>query len=86
LGGEGFVTNVEGLLEKFKKQVLLLKDDDELDSDQKTRIKTILKGIEDVVAGERQITIKLKDDTGNSAIISDVEGKVKVKKLRASKK
>lgn len=79
MNSEGFISNIEGVLQRFKDQIVMLKDDPELDKTQKKKIKNVLKGIDDVFNGERKITIKLKDDTGNSAIISD---KVKVKKLK----
>ncbi|MDA3855514.1 MAG: ZPR1 zinc finger domain-containing protein [Candidatus Woesearchaeota archaeon] len=82
MSSEGFISNVEGVLNRFKEQIMLLKGDDDLEKAKKKRIKTILKGIEEVMNGERKITIKLKDETGNSAIISD---KVQVKKLRVKK-
>lgn len=79
MNSEGFISNVEGVLMKFKQQIDLLKDDSELDKLQRKKLKNILKGIEEVIAGEKKITIKLIDTTGNSAIISD---KVVVKKLK----
>lgn len=79
MSNEGFISNIEGVLQRFKKQIELLKDDPELEKPQRKKLKNILKGIDDVLNGERKITMKLKDDTGNSAIISD---KVQIKKLK----
>ncbi|MFW6286262.1 MAG: hypothetical protein ACOC16_04035, partial [Nanoarchaeota archaeon] len=79
MNSEGFITNIEGLILRFKRQVLILKRDDDLDKSQRKRIKTILKGIDEVLEGNRKISVKLVDYTGNSAIISD---KVHVKKLK----
>lgn len=79
LGSEGFISNIEGLIIRFKKQIELLKDDDELDKEKRKKIKNLLKGIEEVLDGEKKITIKMIDETGNSAIVSD---KVKIKKLK----
>lgn len=78
MGSEGFISNVEGVLNRFKQQIEFLKGDADLDKTQRKKLKNILKGLEEVFAGEKKITLKLKDDTGNSAIISD---KVKVKKI-----
>lgn len=78
MGSEGFISNIEGVINRFRSQIHLLKDDSDLDKAQRKKIKNILKGLDEVLAGEKKITIKLKDDSGNSAIISD---KVKVKKL-----
>lgn len=82
MSSEGFITNIEGLLMRFKAQVELLKEDDDMDKTARKRIKTILKGIDDVIRGEKKITIRLIDETGNSAIISD---KVEIKKLNSKK-
>lgn len=79
MGSEGFISNVEGVLNRFKEQVEFLKEDSELDKLQRKKLKNILKGIDEVFAGEKPITIKLIDPTGNSAIISN---KVIVKKLK----
>lgn len=80
MGSEGFISNVEGVLLRFKEQIEILKEDSELDKLQRKKIKNILKGIEQVLKGEKKITMKLIDESGNSAIISD---KVVVKKLKA---
>jgi zinc finger protein len=79
MNSEGFITNVEGVLLRFKEQVELLKNDMDLDKNLRKKAKNIIKGIEDVIAGEKKITIKLIDKSGNSAIVSD---KVKIKKLK----
>jgi zinc finger protein len=82
MNSEGFITNIEGLINRFKDQVMLLKEDSDMDKSQRKRIKTILKGIDETLNGKRKITIKLIDETGNSAIISD---KVEVKKIKPKK-
>ena len=82
MNSEGFISNVEGVLERFRTQVEMLKNDSEIEKTQRKKLKNVLKGIDDVFAGNRKITVKLRDDTGNSAIISD---KVKVKKLPKKK-
>lgn len=82
LNSEGFISNVEGVLLRFKRQVMLLKNDEDLDKEQKKRIKTVLKGIDEVIEGQKKITLKLIDETGNSAIVSD---KVKIKKIKPKK-
>lgn len=79
MGNEGFISNIEGVIDRFKQQILFLKRDSDLDKTKRKKLKNLLKGIEDVLAGERKITLKLIDDSGSSAIISD---KVKVKKLK----
>ncbi|MCA9496873.1 MAG: ZPR1 zinc finger domain-containing protein [Nanoarchaeota archaeon] len=79
MASEGFISNIEGVIVRFKKQIEFLKEDSDLDKTQRKKLKNILKGIEEVLAGEKKITLKLKDETGNSAIVSD---KVKIKKLK----
>jgi zinc finger protein len=79
MNGEGFISNVEGVITRFKNQVELLKEDDDLDKAQRKKIKNLLKGIEQVLEGEKPITLKLIDRSGNSAIVSD---KVQVKKIK----
>ena len=50
-----------------------------MDKTKRKKIKNLLKGIEEVLRGEKEITLKLIDRSGNSAIISD---KVEVKKIK----
>ncbi len=78
LNGEFFVSNIEGVLKRFKDQINLLKDGEE-DKDVRKRIKNLLKKFEKVLAGEESLTLKLRDLSGNSAIISD---KVTIKKIK----
>ena len=79
MNGEFFVSNIEGLLMRFKRQLEFLKEDEE-DRDVRKRIKNLIKKFEKVLNGEDSVTIKMKDLSGNSAIISD---KAVVKKLKA---
>ncbi|MFC2133843.1 ZPR1 zinc finger domain-containing protein [Bacteroidota bacterium] len=72
----GYVTNVEGVLNRMKKQVETLRDEAEDKADQK-KAKNIIKKLTKVMWGQEKIKITLDDPTGNSAIISDkaVKGK-----------
>jgi zinc finger protein len=79
MSSEGFISNVEGVIMRFRKQIEFLKSDDDLEKEKRKKLKNILKGIDEVLAGEKKITLKLIDDSGNSSIISD---KVKVKKIK----
>lgn len=79
MNSEGFISNIEGVITRFKKQIEFLKQDSELEKEQRKKLKNILKGIDQVLNAEKKITIKLIDESGNSAIISD---KAKVKKLK----
>lgn len=77
---EGFVTNIEGLIERFKKQIEALRDSAEEDEDRK-KAKNMLKKLQRVIWGDEQLKIIIEDPSGNSAIISDkaVVEKLKVK-------
>ena len=77
---EGYVSNVEGVLEKFKKIVETERDTAE-DEDVKKTAKNLLKKLWKIELGEMPIKIVIEDPSGNSAIISDkaVVEKLKVK-------
>jgi zinc finger protein len=65
----GYVTNVEGIINRVKK-VIETQQDDEDDSIRK-KAKNQLKKIQRVLWGREKLTIILVDPTGNSAIISE---------------
>lgn len=67
---EGFITTVEGVLNRIKDQVESLKESAEDDED-KTKAKNLLKKLQKVFWGEEKITLTIEDPSGNSAIISD---------------
>jgi zinc finger protein len=67
---EGFVTNVEGVIEKFKKMIETLRDTAEDDEDKK-KAKNLLKKLQNVLWGSEKLKIVIEDPTGNSAIVSD---------------
>ena len=73
---EGFITNVEGILNRMKATVEHLRDSAEEDEDR-TKAKNILKKIMRVLWGEEKIKIIIEDPTGNSAIISEKAQKSK---------
>ena len=66
----GYVTNVEGILNRMKKQVEFLRDSSDDPADAK-KAKNILKKLTRVLWGQEKLKIALDDPTGNSAIISD---------------
>jgi len=66
----GYVTNVEGIINRIKKQVEFLRDTAEENSEKK-KAKNMLKKLNKVLMGQEEITIQLKDPNGNSAIISE---------------
>ena len=74
----GFVSNVEGILDRFKKVIEEERNSTE-DDEVKDNAKKLLKKIWKVKLGEFPIKLIIEDETGNSAIISD---KAKVEKLK----
>jgi len=74
---EGYITNVEGLLEKVKEQVEAVRDDEE-DPDAKKKAKNLVKKIIRIMWGKEKCRIVIEDPSGNSAIISDKAVKSKL--------
>ena len=66
----GYITNVEGLLTRVKKEVEMLKETEE-DEDVKQKAKNMLKKLQQVMWGQESLKIIIEDPTGNSAIISE---------------
>lgn len=66
---DGFISNVEGLLVRFRDVLEELRADD--DKAVAKKAKSHLKKLNKVLAGHDSLTIKLEDETGNSAIISE---------------
>ena len=76
----GYVTNIEGLLQRIKKQIEVIRDTEE-DQDAVQKAKSLIKKINKAVWGEEKLKIIIEDPSGNSAIISDkaVVERMKVK-------
>jgi zinc finger protein len=72
----GYVTNVEGILNRLKKQVEIIRDESDDKAEQK-KAKNMIKKIIKVIWGQEKVKMTLEDPHGNSAIISDkaVKGK-----------
>lgn len=66
----GYVTNIEGLLQRVKHQIEVIRDTDE-DEAAVQKAKNLIKKINRCVWGEEKLKIIIDDPTGNSAIISD---------------
>jgi len=75
---DGYVSNIEGLLDRFKK-ILESERDTAEEDDVRKHAKNLLKKLWKVSLGEFPLKIIIEDETGNSAIISD---KAKVTKLK----
>ncbi|MEE9525816.1 MAG: ZPR1 zinc finger domain-containing protein [Candidatus Woesearchaeota archaeon] len=74
----GYVTNVEGILNRVKHQVESAKESED-DPALKKKAKRLLKKLGRVKYGQEKIKIIIEDPTGNSAIISDKAVKSKLK-------
>ncbi len=75
----GYVTNIEGVLNRLKKHIEHLRDGAENPADSK-KAKNHLKKLIRVMWGQESLKITIDDPTGNSAIISDKAEKSKLKK------
>ena len=76
--GEHFVSNVEGVLVRFREQLEFL-ESEETNKKIVEKINSFIDKINSVINGEEKIKLILKDKSGNSTIISN---KVKIKKLK----
>lgn len=74
---DGYVTNVEGLLEKVKKIIESAVEDEE-DDTAKKKGKNLVKKLNNVLLGREPLKIIIEDATGHSAIISDKAQKSKL--------
>lgn len=75
---DGYVTNVEGLLEKIK-QVIESAVAAEEDEDEQKKAKNLIKKLNNALVGREPLKIIIEDPTGNSAIISEKAVKTKLK-------
>lgn len=72
----GYVTNVEGILNRVKAAIESTRESEE-DPDVKKKAKNLLKKINKVLWGQDSLKIIITDPSGNSAIISDKTQKSK---------
>lgn len=77
---QGYVTNIEGILNRVKYQIESAKEMEE-DEGGKKKAKNLLKKILNITWGKERQKIIIEDPSGNSAIISDkaVKSSFKVK-------
>jgi len=66
----GYITNIEGILQRFKKMTELLRDEAEDKAEQK-KAKNMIKKLTRVMWGQEKVKLTIEDPSGNSAIISD---------------
>jgi len=79
----GYVTNIEGILNRMMKQLEIIRDNDEEEEESRKKAKNMIKKLHRVIWGQEKQRLILEDPTGNSAIISD---KVLKEKLKVIKK
>ena len=77
----GFVSNIEGLLNNFKKVIENARDNSD-DPKERKSAKNLLKKLWKVKCGDVSVKVVIEDPTGNSAIISE---KTKIEKLKVRK-
>lgn len=67
---EGYITNVEGVLDRVRKMIVSSVESEE-DEDTRKKAKNLLKKIDNVILGRDSLKIILEDKSGHSAIISE---------------
>lgn len=75
--GEGYITNVEGLLVRVKEAIESAGEAEEDPADKK-KARKLVKKVNNIILGREKTKIIIEDPSGHSAIISD---KVKKSKL-----
>lgn len=75
---QGFVTNIEGILNRVKYQIETARDTAEDKADKK-KAKNLLKKITKIMWGQEKQKMIIEDPSGNSAIISDKAEKSSLK-------
>jgi zinc finger protein len=77
----GYITNVEGILNRMKNQIEHLRDAADADEeDIKTKAKNQLKKMTRIMWGQEKAQLIIEDPSGNSAIVSPKAVKGKLKK------
>ena len=74
---EGYVTNIEGLIERVRKMIESSIEGEE-DDGIKKKGKTMLKKLMNVTLGRESLKIIIEDPTGHSVIVSDKAQKSKI--------
>ena len=77
-GSNGYITNIEGILNRVKKIVENIRDNAD-DKSERKKAKNILKKLQKVIWGKEKLKLIIEDTEGNSAIISDKAVKSKLK-------
>lgn len=75
----GFVTNVEGILNRVRSALESARENEAEDANSRKKLKNMIKKINNALWGHEKIKIIIEDKTGNSAIISDKAVRAKLK-------
>lgn len=75
----GYVTNIEGILNRMIKQLEIIRDNEEEEEESRKKAKNMIKKLHRVIWGQEKQKLIIEDFTGNSAIISDKAIKEKMK-------
>ena len=67
---QGYVSNIEGVIERVKK-IIQSTANSEDEKDAKKKAKNLIKKLNNVILGRDKLKIILTDPSGNSAIVSD---------------
>ena len=67
----GYVTNVEGILNRMKVQVEQIRDNEEEEEESRKKAKNMVKKLTRIIWGQEPCRIILEDPSGNSTIISE---------------
>ena len=87
VASEGYISNVEGVLQRFRGvvgQAMRFAKGTEDEEKSTTQGEIILAGIEEVIAGKRSVSLVIEDPFGNSAIISEKATKESIPEDEAS--
>ncbi len=82
VASDGYVSNIEGVLQRFKK-ILEAERDTAEEDDVRKKAKNLLKKLWRVECGDEELKIIIEDPSGNSAVISE---KAVVSSLKGKKK
>ncbi len=82
VASNGYITNIEGILNRFKKIVEGERDSTD-EEDVRKKAKNLLKKIWKIECGDEPMKMVIEDPSGNSAIISE---KAVISKLKVGKK
>jgi len=78
----GYVTNVEGILNRMIKQLEIIRDNEEEEEESRKKAKNMIKKLHRVIWGQEKQKLIIEDPTGNSAIISDKAVREKLKVVK----